>query len=323
MRRPCLPGAVALMAPVLLALVLPVAAEQSQWRARGTEQFRILYRPADEDQARIAQRAATVALDRLQQALDIKLEGRTEIKLCHTQREFNEFVGEEAPPWIMGRAFPAQNLVVVKALGPQRIGKLVAHELSHIVLQRKLDETGAPDPRWLHEGLAKYATEDLPMEDQQILSQAVAARKLLKFDELEKAFAGPVEKVNLAYAQSYTLVRYLTQLNPGEGVGEFLEELGQVGDVERALVRAYHQPVAQLEEQWLAQVRRVYMGRGIMDKYGAIIWMGMVGLFLVVVMVKLFRARVIRRRMQQEEQLHQLAEAGGQDQSLDSQEAEQ
>jgi len=320
-RRTRLSGAIALMAPVLLVLVLPVAADQ--WQARGTEQFRILYRPADEDQARIAQRAATVALRRLQQALDLNLEDRIQIKLCHTQREFNEFVGEEAPPWIMGQAFPAGNQVVVKALGPQRIGKLVAHELCHIVLQHKLDQTGAPGPRWLHEGLAKYATEDLPMEDQQILSQAVAAGKLLKFDELEKAFAGPVEKVNLAYAQSYTLVRYLTQLNPGEGVGEFLEELGQVGNVERALVRAYHQPVAQLEQQWLAQVRRVYMGRGIMDKYGAIIWMGMVGLFLVVVVVKLFRARAIRRRMQQEEQLRQLTEADRQDQSLDSQEAAQ
>ena len=326
LRPTCFPGGVWLISLVLLAWALPggaPASEQPQWRARGTEQFRIIYRPADEDQARIAQRAATVALGRLQRALDIELEGRVEIKLCHTQQEFNEFVGEKSVPWVMGRAFPRENRVVVKALGPQRIGKLVAHELCHIVLERKLEQTGAPAPRWLHEGLAKYATEDLPMPDQQTLSHAVAADELLNLDELEKAFAGPVEKVNLAYAQSYTLVRYLAELNPGEGLGQFLEELGRVGAVDRALVRAYHQPVAQLEQQWLAQVRRAYMGRGMMDKYGAIIWIGMVGLFAVVVVIKLSRAGAIRRRMQQEERLHQLLEGPDEDRSPDSQEAEQ
>ena len=303
-----------LLKPLIIAVIistLPAAAgvsAQPPRRARGDEQFRILYWPADEEQAIIAQQAATVALGRLQQALDIQPERRIQIEICHTQREFNQCVGQRSAPWIMGRAFPSQDRVVVKALGPQRIGKLVAHELCHIILQAKLDQTGAPALRWLHEGLAKYATEDLPMADQQILSQAAAADKLLSLAELEEAFKGPVEKVNLAYAQSYTLVRYLTELSPGEGLGQFLAELGRTDQVDRALVRAYHKPVAQLEEEWLAQVQRVYMGRGIMDKYGLIIWIAMVGIFAVAVAVKLVRARHIRRRMQEEERLRELLE---------------
>lgn len=308
-----------LIAAITLAGPIRVCVgEQARQRARGTEQFRILYAPADEEQAIIAQQAATIALRRLQQALDIKLQRRIQIEMCHTQQEFNQCVGEANPPWVMGRAFPGQYRVVVKALGPQRIGRLVAHELTHVVLQHKLDQTGAPAPRWLHEGLAKYVTGDLPMTDQQILSQAAAANKLLTLDELEKAFAGPVAKTSLAYAQSYTLVRYLAELNPGEGLGRFLEELGEVGEVQRALVRAYQKPVAQLQEQWLEQVRRVYMGRGIMDKYGLIIWVAMAGLFLVVVAVKLYRARRIRRRMQEEERLRELLEGGGGDRFSDS-----
>ena len=81
-----------------------------------------------------------------------------------------------------------------------------------------------------------------------------------------------------------------------------------MGEVDRALVRAYHKPATQLEKEWLAQVRRVYLGRGIMDKYGLIIWVAMAGLFMVVVAVKLWRARRIRRRLQEEERLRELFE---------------
>lgn len=296
---------------VLVALTSPGTVrvgQGQQRRARGTDEFRILYWPADEEQALIAEQAAVTALRRLQQALDVKLRRRIQIEVCHTQREFNECVGERSAPWIMGRAFPDRNRVVVKALGPERIGTLVAHELCHILLHQKLDQTGTSEPRWLHEGLAKYATKDLPMQDQQILSQAAAAHKLLTFAELEEAFGGPSEKVSLAYAQSYTLVRYLAELEPGEGVGRFLYELGQVGEVDRALLRAYQKPVEQLEKEWLERVRRDYIGRGIMDQYGLIIWVAMAGLFVVAVAVRLYRARRIRRRLQEEERLRELLE---------------
>ena len=305
---------VGLLEPIIIAVIIaaPLLAaevsEEARRRARGTEQFRILYWPADEEQAIIAQQAATTALPRLQYALDIQLERRILIEICHTQQEFNERVGEASPPWVMGRAFPNQDHVVVKALGPQRIGKLVAHELCHIVLQKKLDQTGAPAPRWLHEGLAKYATADLPMADQQVLSQAAAADKLLTIAQLEEAFAGPTEKVSLAYAQSYTLVCYLTELSAGEGVGRFLEELGRTGEVERALVRAYHKPAPQLEQEWLEQVRRAYMGRGKVAKYGVFIWVAPGAVFIAGASVKLYRARRIRRRLQEEERLRTLLE---------------
>ena len=299
---------------ILVAALISVAAAAAgsdqlhrRW-VRGTDEVRILYWPADEEQALRAEQAATVAVHQLQHALGTKLEDRVQIEICQTQREFDERVGERSAPWIIGRAFPAGNRVVVKALGPERIGALVAHELCHIMLERKLDQTGARAPRWLHEGLAKYATADLPLEDQQVLSQAAAADELLTIAELEEAFAGPSEKVTLAYAQSYTLVRYLAELGPEAGLGRFLAELGRVGEVRRALLRVYDQPLEQLEREWLDDVRRAYLGRGIMDKGGAIIWVAMAGLFLVAVGAKLYRARRIRRRMREEEQIRELLE---------------
>ncbi len=177
------------------------------------------------------------------------------------------------------------------------------------MLQRKLDETGAIAPRWLHEGLAKYATGDLPMEERELLGQAAVDGKLLHISELEAAFNGSPQQVSLAYAQSYTLVDYLASREGKAGLSGFLEELGNVGEVDRALVRTYQMPISQLEEQWLHQITRVYLPQRsphILDNW---VWIAIVVLFVAAVTTRLARARAIRRRMQEEERLRQLTES--------------
>jgi len=282
------------------------SAQQGTRLVQGNDELRIAYWPADQQQAEIALQAGTQAIARLKYTLDLELEQRIHIDLCHTNKEFDEQTGQRNDPWVQGRALPRQNRVVVKAIGPVRIGKLVAHEILHILLQRKLDETGAVAPRWLHEGLAKYATGDLPMEERELLGQAAADGKLLHINELEAAFTGSPQQVSLAYAQSYTLVDYLSSLEGKAGLSGFLEELGNVGEVERALVRTYQMPIGQLEEQWLRQIARVYLPQRsphILDNW---VWIAIVVLFVAAVITRLARARAIRRRMQEEERLRQL-----------------
>ena len=286
---------------VLTAVAGASGAQELARRARGTDEFRIAYWPVDADQAEVAAAAADVAIERLKYSLDVELTQRIEIDLCHTQKEFDEHTGEKNALWIQGRAFPRYYRVVVKALGPRRIGKLIAHELLHVRLQRKLDETGAPAPRWLHEGLAKYVTGDLPRADRQLLSRATRRDELLGINELEAAFAGSPAQISLAYAQGYTLVEYLSALGGKTGLSEFLEELGQVRDVDRALVRTYQKPVSQLEEDWLSQIRHTYIGVRRPDVLGDWLWAGIAGLFLVALAARLRRARAIRERMQEEE----------------------
>jgi len=285
------------------------SAQQGTRLVQGNDELRVAYWPADQQQAEIALQAGTQAIARLKYTLDLELDQRIHIDLCHTNKEFDERTAEKNDPWVLGRAFPRQNRVVVKAIGPARIGKLVAHEILHILLQRKLDETGAIAPRWLHEGLAKYATGDLPMEERELLGQAAVDGKLLHISELEAAFNGSPQQVSLAYAQSYTLVDYLASREGKAGLSGFLEELGNVGEVDRALVRTYQMPISQLEEQWLYQITRVYLPQRsphILDNW---VWIAIVVLFVAAVTTRLARARAIRRRMQEEERLRQLTES--------------
>ncbi len=302
-------GALAWTLLLTLCLSSNLSAQQGTRLVQGTDELRVAYWPADEAQAKIATQAGTQAIARLKHTLGLELDQRIHIDLCHTNKEFDEQTAKKNDPWVQGRAFPRQNRVVVKAIGPVRIGKLVAHEILHILLQHKLDETGARASRWLHEGLAKYATGDLPMEERQLLGQTAAAGELLSINELEAAFGGSPQQVSLAYAQSYTLVDYLASLEGKAGLSGFLEELGNVGEVERALIRAYQMPISQLEQQWLREIARIYLPQRsphILDNW---VWIAIVVLFVAAVITRLARARVIRRRMQEEERLRQLTES--------------
>ncbi len=286
-----------------------LSAQQGTRLVQGTDELRVAYWPADEAQAEIAMEAGTQAIARLKHTLGVELDQRIHIDLCHTNKEFDERTAIRNDPWVQGRAFPRQNRVVVKAIGPLRIGKLVAHEILHILLQHKLDETGASAPRWLHEGLAQYAPGDLPMEERQLLGQAATDGELLGISELEAAFSGPPQQVSLAYAQSYTLVDYLASLEGKAGLSGFLEELGNVGEVDRALVRTYQMPISQLEQQWLRQITRIYLPQRSPHVLDDWVWIAIVVLFVVAVISRLTRARAIRRRMQEEERLRLLMES--------------
>jgi len=292
-----------------LCVVGGLSAERSTRLVQGTDELRVAYWPADEAQAKIAVQAGTLAITRLKHTLGLELDQRIYIDLCHTNKEFDERTAQKNDPWVHGRAFPRQNRVVVKAIGPVRIGKLVAHEILHILLQRKFDETGARAPRWLHEGLAKYATGDLPREERQLLGQAATDGKLLHIKELEAAFNGSPEQVSLAYAQSYTLVDFLASLEGQAGLSGFLEELGNVGEVDRALVRAYRMPISQLEREWLREIARIYLPQRSPHMLDNWVWIAIVVLFVAAVIARLARARVIRRRMQEQERIHQLTES--------------
>jgi len=126
--------------------------------------------------------------------------------------------------------------------------------------------------------------------------------KFIPFEDLDKAFAGSPEKVSLAYAESYTLVEFLANLQPAEGLAPFLRHLGQVGDVSRALLRAYGLTPEALAKQWRDHVLSEYLGRGEHATL-TLLWAAMAGLFVVVVIVQMRRSALIRRRLEAAERL--------------------
>jgi hypothetical protein len=286
----------------LASLLLPCAAlaQDRPLELVGID-YRLHYWPELQAQADVTAAAAQAAVPRLRRALDLPPGERVDIYLARTAQEFRRLTGGSDPNLVLGEAFPERRTIVLQPLTGEPLRRLVVHELMHVLLQDKVAETGAEPPRWLHEGLAKYAAEDFSPTDRMLLTDAVNQGKLIPLPDLDKAFGGSPEKVSLAYAESYTLVDFLANLEPARGLGPFLRQLGQVGEVNRALMRAYNLTPEAFAEQWRRHMLLEYLGRSNQEVGTILIWAGIVALFLLLLVRQLRRSAAIRRRLEEEE----------------------
>lgn len=283
---------------LLMICTLAGAQEPRELVARD---WRLHYWSGQEQTAQEIAGAAQDALPRLRAVLGLEQTTTIDLYLAHTREEFRRLTGGSNPDRVRGEAFPQQRRIVLQPYSGASLRDLVAHELTHVLLH---DRVGGEDlnlPRWVHEGVAKYAAGDFTPTDRMILTEAVNGGRFIPLGELEAAFEGPPEQVSLAYAEAYTLVDFLAGLSPAEGLAPFLKQLTQVGEVSRALLRAYQQPQEELGKQWEASLKRDYLGKSTEEAATPLIWAGLVVVFLAAYLVQLRRRALIRRRLEAEE----------------------
>ncbi|MEW5911077.1 MAG: hypothetical protein AB1814_00845 [Thermodesulfobacteriota bacterium] len=116
---------------------------------------------------------------------------------------------------------------------PQRIEVLVAHELVHQALK---DISRGGCPRWLHEGLALLLSQGLNREYSDVLAAARREGGLVPPPALEgdELFDSSHETARLAYAQSFSMVKWLQGKLGWDGLRSLAERSGRMS-LERAL----------------------------------------------------------------------------------------
>lgn len=104
----------------------------------------------------------------------------------------------------------------------------LTHEYVHLAVDRL---GGGRAPAWLNEGLAQYITQNPTPADMKALVMALEADALLPVEALAADFArlGDRALVDLAYAQSYSLVQYVVERLGWGGVRQLLAGLKAAG----------------------------------------------------------------------------------------------
>lgn len=296
-----------LICALLLAAGAPALSQDEQARrVLGSEHLRVLYWPEHEALAEVAEDAGIIAINRLRRMLDVEPQQRIDVFIVRSQAEFDALSGGPSRHSVVGRAITGKLRVVVKPMGRQRLPDLIAHELAHIMLDMRMGEKAHMLTRWLHEGIAQYAEGGIDENQRRIIARAAIADELLTLDELDAAFGGDSQQIALAYAQSYTLVEYLSDISPGEGIAPLLDQLSKGHDIRLAMGLAFGRAVPVMEEEWLQGLRHRYFGH-----FGVPFYEGLVGvLFIVALAIAMIyvrrRSMRIRRRMEQEERLREL-----------------
>ncbi len=156
--------------------------------------------------------------------------------------------------WTGGVAFADFSIIAI-GIAPSEVDwgkRALVHELAHLVVHEATFSPYTQLPRWLDEGLATFAEGELDPTFQSYLDEAISENKLISVQSLCSPFSVYREKACLAYAESYSIVKYLLE-NYGQGkMLDLLAALRQGSTYDEALTEVYGFDMDGLDARWRA-----------------------------------------------------------------------
>lgn len=219
--------------------------------------------------------------------------GDIEVRLAFGREEFAALQprGRRAPGWAAGVAWPHLGLVVVDVRASNRGGDVRAvlrHELAHVALGRLIQ---GQVPRWFTEGFAQLYAGEWTLSRSATLARAVSFDALIPVQDIERSWPRLPTDVDLAYAQSVSLVSHLATRGDRGGLQRLIYRLGQGEEFHQAFSGAMSQPLVVVELEWKEVLR---------DRYG---WLPVItdtnlvlGLGGFILTIGAWRARRRRKR---------------------------
>jgi hypothetical protein len=156
-------------------------------------------------------------------------------------------------------AYPSAHLILLSMQAPVTweatdLKELVRHELAHLALDEAV--AGHHVPLWFNEGLAMYESGEERWERWRTLSLAAFGDRLLPLSDLDKAFPRDSNGVELAYAESADVVRFLARDADRGRFGSLVQRIRIGVPFNRALEDAYSTDVRKLEYEWREDVKK-------------------------------------------------------------------
>ncbi len=208
-----------------------------------------LARQADEQRARLSEELGQPLLEH---AL---------VRVARTPDQMAELSPEgwPPPPYASGVAYPSLHLVLLALRAPDTweapdLEEVMRHELTHLALADAVG--GHHVPRWFNEGLAIYESGEFPWARRAALAEASFSRGLLPLDELDAGFPADRYAVNVAYAESASVVGFLLRASDRARFGSLIERVRAGAPFDRALGDAYSTDLRKLEYEWREEVSR-------------------------------------------------------------------
>ncbi len=115
----------------------------------------------------------------------------------------------------------------------------MVHELTHLVTHQMTRNPYGSLPNWLVEGLSMYAEGDLEFSFRATLVQALEDRSVISVRSLCSPFSANADESYLAYAQSYSLVDYLSEVHGQAHLAALLSVFKGGSDYDDAFMEIY------------------------------------------------------------------------------------
>lgn len=178
--------------------------------------------------------------------------------------------------WTGGQAFTKHGVIAI-GIAQEELDwgrRAIMHELAHMVTHQMTFNPYTGLPTWLEEGLAMYAEGELEPIYTAFLGEAIAEESLITVRSLASPFSARPEQAYLAYAQSYSLVKFLIDKYGQDKMFELLNTFEQGSGYDEALEKVYGFDMDGLNALW-----REYAGGAVPATAGTGILPALIGAF--------------------------------------------
>lgn len=229
-----------------------------KWRSLQSGSVTLYWYKGTEDWARKLLDAAVKALERIQGDIGIEFQGPINIYVYSSSGDMKSAIPSRSRVFdeatlTLGMVLSEDTIVILGTASD--VEENIAHELSHLVVGKAVENPlASPLPRWLDEGLAMYAQGELPPRNALALKEALEEDELISVRSLS-GYVGEPEKVDLFYAEAYSLVEFLLKEYGKEKMREFLAEFASGNTQEEALKKVYGLSIDELDAKWKKYLR--------------------------------------------------------------------
>ncbi|MEA3334499.1 MAG: peptidase MA family metallohydrolase [Chloroflexota bacterium] len=223
------------------------------WQTRSSDRVSVFWFEGDDTFGERMLEIADGALLRLSEELAVPAPEGVRIVIYPDEQSFRSAF-PRMYDWIGGRAFNAMGLTV-QIIPPTLIDSgwpeaVLAHEVAHLFNHQLLSSPMGAAPRWLDEGLAKYAEPGDHADQHELVALAARQDALLPLPYLTGNFGHNDETAVLAYAQSLSLVEFaLSEFGP-EVLRTLMSEIQAGTTTDQAFEKAFAMDQQAYFELW-------------------------------------------------------------------------
>lgn len=196
---------------VCLAMMLPLAA--APWVGHRVAGVTLCVRPGQERLAN--QLAPQVEQEITRVAGSLGLQSVRDFPIFAFNSRY-DFMGETGrQPGLLGESLSPSGEIYLDASGPpESTCSVLAHEVTHSLLDQRLGAYAGGLPRWVNEGIAGHLSDPVSPAQLEGVSQMIHRDGVLTLEELQAAFPdGPYR--DAAYLQGRSMIAWLEYEHPG------------------------------------------------------------------------------------------------------------
>jgi hypothetical protein len=223
------------------------------WQQSRTERVAVFWYAGDDAFGQKVLDTASRALERLEREAGVQAERLIRIYLYEDEEVFQAVLGPNSPEWIGGQALPSLSIIVAQ-LPPwsaeEEIGRMIPHELSHVVLYQATHNPYKANPNWLEEGIAVHNEEVLDTGLLLLVEETAREDALIPLGALSASFPSDPDMAILSYAESLSVVEFILARYGEEGLSALVDVFAEGETAEAGVQRALGISLEELEALW-------------------------------------------------------------------------